>query len=89
MPAKSRRKKGKFSPQRKQQVTAASQQSPRPVQQAVVSKQPTSRPITSTPQAAAPAAKSFSYSNVPTELKTIGIIGGILLIALIVIAILI
>jgi hypothetical protein len=88
MPAKSRRRKGKFSPQRKQQINTAPTQTAAPVQQSVAPKESSPRPKSSAPQAPTPMAIPASYSKINTELKTIGIIGGALLIALIVIAIL-
>ena len=87
MPAKSRRRKGKFSPQRKPQTTTATSQPVTPVQKSVAPKEPVSK-TKPAPQAPTPMAVPMSYSTISAELKTIGIIGGALLIALIVIAIL-
>ncbi len=89
MPAKSRRRKGKYSPQRKQQRKNISQRQAAPVQQAVAPKVSSPKPKITIPQTPAPMAIPASYSTVSTELKTIGIMGGILLVVLIVIALLV
>jgi hypothetical protein len=90
MPAKSRHKKGKFSPQRKQRTNISP--APRPpamtAPQPVAPKQPANKARSTPPPAAEPMALPLSYSTVSKELKTIGIIGGILLVVLIVIGIL-
>jgi hypothetical protein len=88
MPAKSRRRKGKFTPQRKPQTTTATSRPVAPAQKSVVPKEFVPKGKSSAPQAPAPMAIPMSYSTISAELKTIGIIGGALLIALIVIAIL-
>jgi len=91
---KSRRRKGKFSPQskkRREQVRQPAMPKP-PV--AAQTGEPVSRPrqvgVVTPPSAAAPTAKvaavPATHGNVTTELKTIGILAGILLVILIVLA---
>ena len=87
MPAKSRRRKGKFSPQRKPQVSTVTTQQAQ-VQKTVAPKESVPKPKLTAPQAPAPLAMPASYATIRSELKTIGIIGGVMLVALIVIAIL-
>lgn len=90
---KSRRRKGKFSPQskkRREQVRQPAMPKP-PV--AAQTGEPLARPRqvgVVTPPSAAPTAKvaavPATHGNVTTELKTIGILAGILLVILIVLA---
>jgi hypothetical protein len=88
---KSRRRKGKFSPQskkRREQVRQPATPKP-PV--AAQTGEPVSRPKIVTPPSAATltakvAAVPATHGNVTTELKTIGILAGILLVILIVLA---
>ena len=87
MPAKSRRRKGKFSPQRKPQVNTVTTQQAQ-VQKSVAPKESVPKPKSTAPQAPTPMAIPASYTTISSELKTIGIIGGALLVVLIVIAIL-
>jgi hypothetical protein len=96
MPAKSKRRKGKYvqrKPQRKPQGNVAASQSVGSVQQsamvntAPVTKEAGPRKKAGIQPAAAPIATPTSYLTTSNELRTIGIIGGSLLIALIIIAI--
>ena len=86
---KSRRRKGKFTPQskkRREQVRQPAMPQP-PV--ATGTTEPVSRPrIVTSPTT--PATKTITipatYGNVTTELRTIGILAGVLLVILIVLA---
>jgi hypothetical protein len=89
---KSRRRKGKFSPQskkRREQVRQPATPKPpvaaqtaQPVSQPKIVKPPSGAPISTAKAASVP---TISH-NVTTELKTIGILAGILLVILIVLA---
>ena len=96
MPPRSKRKKGKYSPQRSQaraaQVSTGAPQpapaatAPRAPQQATTPR-PVVRPRAVAPSPATPMALPVSYSTISTELKTIGIMFVVMLVALIVIAV--
>jgi hypothetical protein len=88
---KSRRRKGKFSPQSKKRREQVGQ--PAMPQPAVVAQtsEPVARPKIVTPPSAAPAkVKAVTFAatshNVTTELKTIGILAGVLLVILVMLA---
>jgi hypothetical protein len=100
MPAKSKRRKGKYIPQRKPQTNVAAQQATAPAKQSAAAtpvattktsvaanKGPASRSKGGTPQGSTQMAIPASYSTISREMKTIGIMGGALLIILVVIAI--
>jgi hypothetical protein len=89
---KSRRRKGKFSPQSKKRREPVRQPATPKPPVAAQTGQPVSQPkiVTPLPRAATPTAKvvaipTISHS-VTTELKTIGILAGTLLVILIVVA---
>ena len=93
MPPKSRRKKSKYTGQRRIQTTPAPQkasvvQPSAEVKEASPTKQPV-RPRIAESKAAAPTVSVVSFSNVRRELKNIGILAGVLLVALIILAIVI
>ena len=102
MPSRSKHKKGKYSPQRSQpkpvparpespSVAAAGLQggTPRPKAAGATSGPQVAAPRPRTaaaPAPAAPVALPQSYATISTELKTIGIMAGVMLVALIVLA---
>jgi len=89
---KSRRRKGKFSPQSKKRREQARQPATPKPPVAAQTGQSVARPkiVTPPPSAATPMAKTAAVPttshNVTTELKTIGILAGTLLVILIVLA---
>ena len=97
MPGKSRRRKGKYSIQSKKQGGAV--RSNASVQPPAAAQARELTPVTNVPapprvvpapkiRAPAPMVKSSAvrYANVPTELRTIGILAGIILVLLVVLA---
>ncbi len=91
MPGKSRRKRKKYSIQSKRNKGRPSRPSVLGLQPAVAqTREPVSSPIVSVPSAsvptpvAKPAATRYPY--IATELRTIGILAGIMLVILIVLA---
>ena len=91
MPGKSRRGRGKRSPQGKKrgksrQLSATATQQPAVAQ----THEPVPRPVVSAPPASlpAPTAKpaTVRYPYIATELRTIGILAGVMLIILVVLA---
>ncbi len=89
MPGKSRRGRGKHSSQSKKGKSGLGHPTV-PTQQPVVSQsqEPVRRPIVPAPSAKVPTSvakpATIQYSNVATELRTIGILAGIMLTILIV-----
>ena len=90
MPGKSHRKRGKYSIQSKKKGRPIRPRSP--AQQPVVAQthEPVSSPDVSTPSVnvPAPATKPIAvrYPYIATELRTIGILAGIMLVVLVVLA---
>ena len=88
MPGKSRRRKGKYSPPKKRKKERISHQ-------AVLTEQPVltpaQKPVSSTglstPAASIPEPVIIRHPYVSSELRTIGILAGIMLIILIVLAV--
>lgn len=89
MSPKSRRRKGKFSAQRSHAKGVPSRTTPAgPTVPSAVQPAAVARPKkVLAPEAPSPKVLSFAYSNISTELKTIGIMAGALLVVLIVVAI--
>ncbi len=91
MPSKSQHGRRKRSPQSKKRKGGLSRPT-MPAQQPAVAqiREPVSRPIVPVPSARVPTSVAkpaiAQYSNVATELRTIGILAGIMLIILIVLA---
>ena len=88
MPAKSRRKKGRFSPQRQPQNAAprpAAVQPPqtRPV---IASSATVARPKTAAPVSQGPATLPIPHTNVVVELRTIAVLAGVLVVVLVVLS---
>ncbi|OGO40462.1 MAG: hypothetical protein A2147_09180 [Chloroflexi bacterium RBG_16_57_8] len=82
---KPKHRRGKYSAQRRPQAVAPGRPgSPQPP--AASTQQAAVRPKATAPPAPAPMALPLSYSTISTELKTIGILAGVMLVALIVIA---
>ena len=91
MPGKSRHKKGKHSPQSKKRKSGRHFSATVARHQAVVqTHEPVSRPDMPAPSATVPTplAKlaAAHYPHITTELRTIGILSGIMLIILIILA---
>jgi len=91
MPGKSRSRRGKYSPQSKKKKSRPSRPTI-PAQQPAVAQthEPVSSPKVSVPSASVPTpmAKPVAvwHPHIATELRTIGIIAGIMLIVLVVLA---
>jgi hypothetical protein len=89
---KSRHRKGKFSPQSKKRREPVRQPATPKPPAAAQAGESVSRPkiVTPPPRAATPTARTaavpITSHNVTTELKTIGILAGILLVILVVLA---
>ena len=91
MPGKSRHGRGKRSPQSKKRKSSRHFSATVAQQQAVTeTHKPVSHPIVSAPPVSVPTpvAKlaAVQYSHIATELRTIGILAGILVIILVVLA---
>ena len=91
MPGKSRHRRGKYSIQSKKKKGKPSRLTMLAQQQAVAqTHEPVSSPIVSVPLVSVPApvAKlaAIRYPYIATELRTIGILAGIMLIVLVVLA---
>ena len=90
MPGKSRRKRGKYSIQSKKKGRPSRPRLPAQQPAVAQTREPVSSPDMSAPSAsaAAPTAKPIAvrYPYIATELRTIGILAGIMLIILIVLA---
>ena len=91
MPDKSRRRKGKYSPQSKKRKSRPNRPPVLAQPPAVAQNhQPVSSPVVSVPSASVttPVAKptAIRYPYIATELRTIGILAGIMLIVLVVLA---
>jgi hypothetical protein len=84
---KSKHRKGKYSPQRRPQAAAPVRAAQSQTPSAAAPQASVVRPKPAAPAAAAPPALPLSYSTISTELRTIGILAGLMLIALIVIAV--
>ena len=91
MPGKSRRKRGKYSLQskrRKERLSRPTMSAQQPA--AIQTHEPISSPRMSVPSASVPTPKTkppaVQYPYVATELRTIGILAGIMLIVLVVLA---
>ncbi len=91
MPSKSRRGRGKYSPQSKKRKDRPSRPA-MPVQQSAVAQ---TRESVSSPDVSVPLARVLTpmakpaagrYPHIATELRTIGILAGIMLIVLVVLA---
>ncbi len=81
MPSKSRRKRGKYS-------TQSTKKKSRPSRPATVAQthQPVASPSVSVPTAPVAKPAAVHYPYIATELRTIGILAGIMLIVLVVLA---
>ena len=89
MPAKSRRKKSKFSPQRRPQGEATVRQAaaqPVRTQPSAPSSPPMSKPRAAAPVPQGPVTLPIPHTSVSTELKTIGILAGALVVILVILA---
>jgi hypothetical protein len=91
MPGKSRRRKGRYLAKSKRRKAGLSHPTVAIQQQAVVqAREPVPLSKVPTPSAGMPAQTAkpaaMRYQNVATELRTIGILAGILLVILIVLA---
>ena len=89
MPSKSRRGKGKRSTQKRRERQSRPVTTEQPLQAAPVG-QPLSRPTTPAPPRSASTSTvkvtTAQYSYVTTELRTIGILTGVMLVILIVLS---
>ena len=91
MPGKSRRGKGKHLPQSKKRKSRQRFSPPVVQHQAVAqTREPVSRPVVSSPSVSVPTPMAklavARYPHIATELQTIGILAGIVLLILIVLA---